>query len=91
MVVHSRVVKIEAITEQISLMNLRRDRFINEGERGGCGERMATILECNSNSRSTFNTMSVLIIHNFGRIFNLNLIFIYYTSIKLFYLSLLTL
>ena len=28
------------------------DRRINEGGRGGCGERMATILERNSNSSS---------------------------------------
>ena len=33
--VHSHVVKIEAITEKILLMNLRGDRRINEGERGG--------------------------------------------------------
>ena len=40
------------------------DRRINEGERGGCGERMATILEernrSNSNSNSSIvDTMSV--------------------------------
>ena len=37
------------------------DRRINERERGGCGERMATILEWKS-SNSTVHTISVLII-----------------------------
>ena len=37
------------------------DRRINKGERFGCGEIMATILEYSSSNSSIVNTMSVLI------------------------------
>ena len=44
-------------------MNLRGDGRINEGERDGCGERMATILEERSSNRrsksSKVNIMSI--------------------------------
>ena len=52
--------------EEKEIDHAEGDRRINEGERGGCGERMATILEHRSNSsssnRSTVDTMGVLII-----------------------------
>ena len=35
------------------------DRRINEGERGGCGERMATILERSNSNSSKVDTLSV--------------------------------
>ena len=50
--------------EEKEMDHAEGDRRINEGEKGGCGERMATILErsSSSNSHSTVNSMSVLII-----------------------------
>ena len=36
------------------------DKRINEGERGGCGEIMATILKRNSNSNSKSSTIDTM-------------------------------
>ena len=51
--------------EEKEMDHAKGDRRINEGERGGCGERMATIPEeqnSNSSKRSTVDTMSVWMI-----------------------------
>ena len=45
--------------EEKEMDHAEGDRRINEGERGGCGERMATILERNRNRNRSNNNLQL--------------------------------